>query len=212
MARAQPSRFLKFAAVLLVAVAGPNATLGDEVLINLEWRPAPQTVFVDDPVGLGLYAVSADSELTQLFRALDLVFSWDPNYLQLDGLDQSGAVPLLSSGFPANDLHGLNEVVPPADGDGYYKAWAHLGQPVVVDPAGVLLTTFLFTALAPTDATQVVMEVSGGSPVLETTVWGGPGANTNVTGTLDTGVIEIIPEPATLILLVLGGLALPRRR
>jgi hypothetical protein len=182
----------------------------DEELINLEWRPDALTVEVGEPVALGLWAYSNPEEL-QLFRALDMVFTWDPTHLRLDGLDPTGGVELLSSCFPANDPYGLNELVPPQDGDGYYQAWAHLGQPIQVSPAGILLTTFEFTALAPTDGTLVDIAISGGSPLLETTVWGGPDANTIVTGTLGETWVEIVPEPATLMLLALSACVLLRR-
>ena len=196
--------------VVVVGLAAP-AAMADEALINLEWRPDSPMVNVGDPVALGLWAYTDPEEL-QLFRALDMVFTWDPAYLQLDDLDDTGAVELLSSGFPSDDLYGLNEFVPPQDGDGYYLAWAPLGEPIEVSPDGILLTTFEFTALSPTGGTLVDIAVSGGSPSLETTVWGGPNANTNVTGTLGETWVEIIPEPATLTLLALAGCTLLRRR
>jgi hypothetical protein len=198
------------AVVALTVLSSATATAGEE-LINLEWRPDAPTVDVGDPVALGLWAYTNPEEL-QLFRALDMVFTWDPTYLQLDGLDDSGAVELLSSGFPPNDAYGLNETVPPQDGDGYYRAWAPLGNPIEVSPGGILLTTFEFTALAPTDGTLVDIAVSGGSPVLDTTIWGGPDANTIVTGTLGETWVQIVPEPATLTLLLCGFPLLRRRR
>lgn len=198
------------AALALTMLVSTAASAGEE-LINLEWRPDALTVEVGEPVALGLWAYTNPEE-TQLFRALDMVFTWDPTYLRLDGLDPTGAVDLLSSGFPPNDAYGLNELVPPQDGDGYYRAWAHLGQPIQVSPAGILLTTLEFTALTLTDGTLVDIAVSGGSPLLETTVWGGPDANTNVTGTLGETCVQIVPEPATLTLLALGACALLRRR
>ncbi len=203
-----------FTAVTIVAVAAMTspAAPADELLINLEWRPVQQTVYVGEPVALGLWAYTNPEEV-QLFRALDMVFTWDPTYLQLDGLDDTGAVELLGSGFPPDDPYGLNELIPPGDGDGYFQAWAPLGDPIEISPAGVLLTTFDFTALLPTAGTLVDIPSSGGSPLLETTVWGGPDANTIVTGTLGDAWVEIlIPEPATLTLLAFMGYAFPRRR
>lgn len=197
---------------LLAATLMPSgAGVSGEIAIDLEWRPAAQTVAVGSSVEIGLYAVAEEDQ--QLFRALDMVFVWDPLYLDFDGVDGAGAASLLYSGFPTGDSYGLNEIVPPADGDGYYRAWAHLGAPITVTTAGVLLTTFEFTALELTPGTLVEIPASGGSPALETTVWGGPGANQDVTGSLGGAVVEIIiPEPGSLALGVVGLVLMRRRR
>ncbi len=196
--------------VLLVIAVAASTAPADEILINLEWRPASQTVYVGDAVDIGLYAV-VDQD-TQLFRALDMVFTWESEYLGFLGLEDTGE--LWSSGFPTSGDHGLNESDPPQDGDGYYRAFAHIGEPIEITTEGFLLTTFQFAALAPTPETLVDIPPSGGTPPpLETIVWGGPGANTNVTGHLGDASVEIlIPEPATLVLLALGALAVHRRR
>jgi len=79
-----------------------------------------QCVPIGEPVSIALHAVAAAD--TQLFRALDMVFTWEPEFLGLVGLDNTGAVPLLSSGFPLTGDHGLNEGDPPWDGDGCYRS------------------------------------------------------------------------------------------
>ena len=212
-----PNRSLLRAVVCTVAVwAGlccSSTALAEEMtLINLEWRPAAQTVEVGDTVDVGLYAVVGPGE-HQYFRALDMVFTWDTTYLDLLGLDATGAVDLLSSDFPYPDtLYNINEADPPQDGDGYYQAFAPLGPGVDVYDAGVLLTTFQFEALAESLGTLVDIPAYGGDPELETTVWGGGGANRDRTGTLGDAWIEIVPEPATLTLFGLGALTLLRRR
>jgi len=204
-------RPLGFMVMVLAAVLTPSgAMVHGEIAIDLEWRPASDSVLVGSPVEIGLYAVAEEDQ--QLFRALDMVLTWDPLYLALDGVHGIGAVSLLYSGFPSGDPYGLNEVIPPADGDGYYRAWAHLGAPVAVTTEGVLLTTFEFTALALTPGTLVDIPGSGGSPLLETTVWGGPGANIDVTGLLGEAMIEITPEPGSLALGVVGVLLVLRYR
>jgi hypothetical protein len=202
-------RSIKAMGVLLAVAAAAPAAPADEILINLEWRPASQTVYVGDAVDVGLYAVVDQN--TQLFRALDMVFTWEAEYLGFLGLEDTGE--LWSSGFPTNGDHGLNESDPPQDGDGYYRAFAAIGAPIEITTDGFLLTTFQFTALAPTPDTLVDILPSGGTPPpLETIVWGGPGANTDVTGRLGDAWVEVlIPEPATLILLALAALTLRRR-
>ncbi len=148
-----------------------------------------------------------------MLRALDVVFAWDPALLSLEGVNQSGAAPLLVSGFPANDQYGLNECVPPADGDGYYRGWAGLGAPIEIS-AGLptLLTTFEFEALSTTPATTLEILESGGDPLLMSRVLGGVEGGTVVTGTLGSAVVEIVPEPSSLLLMMVGLLAIRRRR
>ncbi|MCZ6652838.1 MAG: hypothetical protein O7D91_07410, partial [Planctomycetota bacterium] len=162
--------------------------------INLEFRPPSQSVLIGDTVNIGLYAVS-DDETDQLLAAAQVIISWDPSFLQLLGIDGTGAVPLLSSGFPSNDPFNLNEVVPPQDGDGLHVALAPLGNPVPTTPEGVLLTTFQFLALADTPQTPVDIMDSGGDPLGETIVFDGTVPNLDVSGTLIGGVVEIIFEP-----------------
>jgi len=179
--------------------------------IGLEWRPSAQTVNVNDPVNIGLYAVS-DSSADQLLSAADVIFSWDPVFLDLLGNDNTGGAPLLVSGFPAVEPYNLNESVPPQDGDGFYLAYAFLGSPVAATPAGTLLTTFQFLALAETPGTDVVVEQTGGSPQGHTAVYDGTVPALEVTGALGSATVTIVPEPSTLTCLALSLLAVIRRR
>ncbi len=158
--------------------------------INLEFRPPSQTVSIGDTVNVGLYADS-DDENDQSSAIVQVILSWNPNFLQLLGIDGTGAVPLLSSGFPTSDPFNLNEVSPPQDGDGLYLAFAPLGNPVAATPEGVLLTTFQFLALADTTQAPVDILESGGDPEGETIVFDGTVPNLDVTGTLTGGVVEI---------------------
>ncbi len=160
--------------------------------INLEFRPPGQTVLIGDTVNVGLYAVSDDDETDQLLMSAQVIISWDPDFLQLLGNDTTGAVPLLSSGFPPDDPYNLNEVVPPQDGDGLYVAFAPLGNPVAATPAGILLTTFQFLALDRTLQTTVEILELGGDPEGRTIVFDGTVPNFDVTGTLTGGVVEVV--------------------
>ena len=172
----------------VIAIAGGSAA---EAAINIEFRPASQAVVVGDTVNVGLYVVS-DSDEDQLLAAAQVILGWDPQFLQLLGNDDTGAVPLLSSGFPANDPFNLNEQVPPQDGDGLYVAFAPLGQPVAATPKGTLLTTFQFLALAETPKTPVDILETGGDPQGETIVFDGTIPNLDVTGTLTGAVVQIV--------------------
>lgn len=180
--------------------------------IDLEYRTSTDPWLVGETVEVGLYAVSDDPEIVQTFSAIRMVFAWDPIYLDLFGLDQTGAVPLLSSYFPLHDMWGLNEVVPPQDGDGLYQALANFGEPVETTIEGVLVTTFLFEALEVTSGTLVDILVEGGDPPIDTAVIDGVVPGLNVTGTLSGTIVTIVPEPACLVMLALGSLVMPRRR
>jgi hypothetical protein len=178
--------------------------------IDVEFRPASQIVNVGDVVDVGVYLVS-DSTINQTFSTADIVFEWDATYLDLLGFDSAGAVGLLSGGFTAGDVWGINEASPPQDGDGLFQGFAPLGSPIDAVPAGSLLTTFRFTALAETPATNVLLLTAAGSPSKGTTIFGGTGPNEDVTGNLSGAVIEIVPEPASCFVVV-GALLLLRRR
>jgi hypothetical protein len=196
--------------LLLVGIAAPAASLS--AAISLELRPAFQVVNPGDYADLELYAV-ATSGSDELMSAADVLITWDPAYLDLVGVDQTGATPLSISGFPIADLWGnINDGQSvPTDGTGYYTAWGPLfGDPIVVTPAGTLLTTFLIDAIAPTPGTlfSIVPTLGNGS---KTAVFDGETPNLEVTGSLSSAEIVILPEPATLSLLGLGMLLLRRR-
>jgi hypothetical protein len=151
--------------------------------VDLEFRPASQVAWEGDTVSVGLYAVSDDAG-PQLLSAIDLLFAWDPDFLQLLGLDQTGAAPFLLSDFPTAGDHGLNEAVPPQDGDGFYLYFAPLGNPVAATPEGTLITTLQFLAVGTTPLTTVQIIPTGGSPPGDTRVVSGKVKGLIITGTL----------------------------
>jgi len=171
---------------LLLLTLVPAAAHAD---IDLQWRPTPQTVAVGDGVDLALYAVSDTAE-DQLLSLVEVIFTWDPAYLELLGLDQGGAVSLMYSGFPSSGDCDLNELVPPEDGDGFYRAWAYFGDPVAATPEGTLLTTFEFEALLGTvGPTDVLMLSSNGA--CRTVVVDGLIPGLDVTGELGSATVTI---------------------
>ncbi len=179
--------------VIGLAIFLVGAAAAAHPVINIEYRPAVERTAPGIEFALGLYLFTNPAE-TQLFRAADVVFTWDPTKLQFLGIDNTGGVPLLSSTLPLNDPYGLNgPTLPPADGDGYYRAWAQLGLPLTITDAGSLFTTFHFRALAVIEGTPVAIAVSGGNPTLFTRVLGSTEAGTIVTGTLGSANILIRP-------------------
>lgn len=189
--------------------AGAAAATG-QAAVNLEFRPLNQVVNLGDAVGVGLYAVSDDAS-TQFTSAIDAIFTWDPAFLQLVGVDGTGGAPLLASTF-FPDGHGLNESNPPQDGDGFYTAFAMPGNPVGATSSGTLITTFVFQTLQLTPLTPVDLLATGGSPQGSTTVFHATIPATSITGTLHGATITIIPAPGAAGLLGLAGLAASRRR
>jgi len=165
--------------------------------INLEWRPEHQTVPLDHTIRIGLYAVS-DNQQVQTLAAMDVIFAWDPQAMQLSGLDDTGGPDLLYSGFP-DDPYGLNEVIPPQDGDGIYTAWARFGKPVGATPEGTLITTFLFTAEGEDPGAELTILKEAGNPPGRTIVFDGEVPGKNVTGTLGSATVAIGNFPCALI-------------
>lgn len=177
------------AAIILPALSTVTPAAGN---INLELRPAAQTVPPGSTISVGLYAVS-DSSQPQTLSAAQVIITWDVNFVQLQGLTTAGAATLLVSSFGA-EPYGLNASL--LDGDAMWLGLAPLGSgnAVPATPQGTLLTTFLFTALNPTSQTQVNIAASAGNPPGQTIVYSGETPNTIVTGTL-AGATLVIQTP-----------------
>jgi hypothetical protein len=196
-------------AVFLCIVAAASASAD----VNLEFRPVASTINLGDTAQVGLYATWDGSGLGQTASAIEVAFGWDTSFLSLLGLDGTGGATLLSSGFPAAGSGGLNEAALPADGDGFYLAFASLGSPIDTTVAGgALVTTFLFQGLNLTPGTPIDMLAAAGSPVVETRVFDGIIPNTVVTGTLSGTSITIIPSPGGLALIGISAFSMRRRR
>ncbi len=154
--------------------------------INLELRPITQTAFVGNTVSVGLYAVS-DNGSNQLTAAMDVVVIWDPTKLNPISFSNSGAgYSWFQSGFlyPGGANASLN------DGDAVWTAFAAPGSPAAATPAGLLVTTFKFQAIAATPTTTVQLRRSY-SPYM-TVVYDGTTPNTDVTGTLTNADVTIL--------------------
>ncbi len=176
--------------------------------INVEFRPANQSVEIGATVEIGVYVVS-DSAENQLMAAAQIIVGWEPAHLRLIGLSQAGATPLLSSSFPRPDPYGINEAQPPQDGTAMYVGLARLQEPVAATPEGTLLTTLLFEALSETPSTPVQALESAGNPPGETIIFDGVTPNTDVTGTLQgANVIVTSGLPAVLSLVRTGSTGL----
>lgn len=188
-------------AAVLAGLGSASATAN----IDLVWDPPAQTVEVGETVEIGLKAVS-DSPFAQSIGALQVILAWEPDNLSLTGSNENGPVDWLKSGFPGG---GLNSTW--LDGDAWYFALSPLGGPLpFATPEGFVITTFTFTADAETSLTEITIPESLGG--FTTNVFDGKIAGLDVTGLLGTAEVTIVPEPATLLLVTGGALALLRRR
>lgn len=196
---------------LAIAIAGMSCAAAQaNNQIALDLRPSAETVQVGQTIGVRVFARQEAGGgnsfvgLGENFNAIDLFFTWNPQDLRLTGLSSAGAVGgLLTSQFPspAMDYTGTNEVVPPADGTGYYSALALV--PVAVNSQGVLVTTLTFEVLREFASTTVAPLVSvpnppGSVPAQQpTAVYEGLGYDS--TGSLNEAVIrQGSPCPADL--------------
>lgn len=200
----------------LSAAARPSAAA-----VNLEFRAEQESVFVGDEVRVGLYA-SADSRMTEIMSALQVILTWNTNYLDLVGLDGAGGASFSFSGFPTTGSFGLNEAPIPQDGDGLYLGLSFAGV-AALPGLGTLITTFIFDSIAPVEITGIGMPATGGIGGT-TTVASGIVPGLDLTGTLtgtsiailsgplyaaefnpgmaSTGAMQSVPAPASALLLL----------
>jgi hypothetical protein len=172
-----------------VLLAATTPTLSN---VNVELRTVEDSVAVGGTANVGVYLVS-DNDSDQYVAAAEIVFTWEPQYLQLLGVDTTGGPPLM--GFPPFPQSvPLNEADPPQDGNGMYMALAYGGLPVAAPPEGTLLTTFQFEGVAETSGTLVDVVASMADPAGTTVIWDGTIPNYPVTGTL-TGDVVVVGDP-----------------
>jgi len=171
----------------LTALFAPAAANAE---VDLECRPAVQTVQFGDLVQIGLYALDADPNDVDTTAAMDVIIGWDPSVLRLEPIDTSGSQSWLAIGF-LNDPYNINESNPPQDGDAMLTAFAFPGLPVHVSPAGIRVTTLRWTAIRAAESTSIQILESAGSPVGRTVVYDGTVPNLDITGDLRGAEVTI---------------------
>ena len=144
---------------------------------------------VGQPVRLKLFAI-ADGAPTEPFVQINVILNWDPNVLQLQGVDDTDApYAWLLSGFPSDvAMDNLNESFD--DGDALYVAWRNFLSVPEATPEGLLVTTVEFTALAPASGTEIQMIPVVGQ-YSQTAVFDDVVPNLNIVGTIDTLSLDI---------------------
>jgi hypothetical protein len=143
--------------------------------------------------------------------SFQMIFNWDPSRLRLVNVSTAGGQPFTAIGF-LHDAYNLNELSPPADGNAILIGLGPLGSSIVAPPSGVLLTTIVFTALAPVQGSPINILPSAGSPVGTTVVYGDSGPNVNDTGATTGTAVTVIPAPTAAAVLAAGGVFVSRRR
>jgi len=170
------------------------AGVAQAALVDLSLEPSTSTVNVGDPFSLEFWMRSDPTG--QSNDGADVQLQWDPLYVRLDGLVEDGDYDWMMAFF--ND--------PFDDGDVCFTLFAELGGDS--PQTDLHAVTLNFTALAVTDSTLVTIPATRPGSMPTCVAWQGE----DITGTLTGADIQIIPEPASLSLLVLGGLAVIRRR
>ena len=177
------NRRWKLGAALLALGALAVAQATAEVIVSFNPNPAVTT-----PGGVVTVDIVANMP--------DKVLGW--------GLDLSLSNPGLASVTDIT-IGPLWAASPGNDGDGL--AGLHFPPPGV-DGIDVLLATIEFTAGLSTGTTDLILSVTGGDQS-EGFALDPSGFDTYM---LNTGVLNVVPEPTALALLLLGGVAAFRRR
>ncbi len=140
----------------LLFTVGSTAAVSESAhagLVDLSLTPETSTADVSELVLIELVARTQEDPPATV-AAIEAILDWDPAFLELVGIDDTNdAHPWLESGF-MTDPDGINDDL--TDGDALYTALSQLGTAADVPVAtGWVVTTFVFRALAPTDATII---------------------------------------------------------
>lgn len=175
----------------------PNAKINLELVAQ---NDAPVSVGETFEVALMMSAATTP----QRYLVADIIFGWDETKLKFIDVNHTGSHPMIwvpPSGMPCptpyttcagigGDYTGINESIPPADGDGLYYGYGALGQVFIVT-APVQIVRFEFEVIAPFTTTEVqILPQVVTSFVNKTVIYGSYVAGLPVTGTLTNAVIE----------------------
>jgi len=180
----------------VIAALGVVVTCAGYATAEVDMRLTPQLAVYElcEIVEIDLL-VSSDDGSPRAFDALDAILVWDPDVLELIGVDDSGAGAsfFLSQFLP--DPDGVNDDL--TDGEAIYTAWAPPGNPIdaPADPAELVVTTVQFIARDSAVATVVAFLPTVGTFGESRVLFEGA----NITGDVsDTATVETGPCAADL--------------
>lgn len=155
-------------------------------------------------VGIGdeieIQVIASAQTTPQRYFVSDIVFGWDSTKLQLLGLSHEGSHPTIwvpPSGFPCpegfvgcqgigGDYTGVNEAIPPQDGNALYYGFGELGVVFIIDEP-IQIVRFRFKVLESFTDTSVYFIPELG--LAETVVYGSYIPGLSVTGILTNATI-----------------------
>jgi len=159
-------------------------------LVDLEIRPSFVTVRVGEAFDLRLFAVAKGAQSIPV-SALDAVVIYDSSFIAFQNISPVGEpYDWLVDGFVSPSPGGINDALD--DGTMQYTAWGQLGEPAIVTPAGLRVTTFTFLAESPTCGAMVTIPMSYGSAY--TRVFDGVIPNKVITGATFGARVMVVPE------------------
>ncbi len=149
-----------FITTSVLAQTDPNAKI-DLTLI-------PETTKVSQGQTFSVSLMMSAQTTPQRYLVADIIFAWDHNVLEFVDVSHEGSHPLIwvpPSGMPCpedytecagigGDYTGINEAIPPADGNGLYYGYGELGQVFIVTEP-VQIVKFIFKVIAPFETTQI---------------------------------------------------------
>ncbi|MBI2842576.1 MAG: hypothetical protein HYX78_04175 [Armatimonadetes bacterium] len=175
--------------ILVVAILF-GATATGYAAVDLRWRPEFQVVHTGDSVDVGFYALS-DSGADWPISAMEVIMLYNPDHLDFYDISTVGApYQWLMNGFLSPSPDDLNLALD--DGEMMYSAWAQLGVAAKATPSGLLVTTLRFLAKDPVSRTYITIPLTFGTQA-KTRVFDGATPNLNVTGSLGTATIMVVP-------------------
>ncbi len=176
-------------AMIIVSVTFLALPLSAFGQVDLVFSPTSGQVLQGDTIEIGLIARSATAANVEM-AGIQAILNWDGTKLVLEGNLDNGPYSWLTSELP---LFGLATNINASftDGDAYYEATPPfaVARPLAT-PSGLLVTTFIFRAVGPANATQISMPLSDG--LLKTLV---VDISTNdVLGTTGITTIQVLPD------------------